>query len=148
MSELNIFEYAAKNKLRFATERGLLTAEDLFDIKLSNQYLLKAQNFSKSLNEVNRVYMLETKAEILVLENKYDEALLEFNKILHASEKINNLDRIISIEVNLAYLYKKMKNFKLSKRFFSEAIMKLQIINTDSKKINQYKEEINSMKTV
>ena len=37
MSELNIFEYAAKNKLRFATERGLLTAEDLFDIKLSNQ---------------------------------------------------------------------------------------------------------------
>lgn len=121
---------------------------NLKDIKLSNQYLLKAQNFSKSLNEVNRVYMLETKAEILVLENKYDEALLEFNKILHASEKINNLDRIISIEVNLAYLYKKMKNFKLSKRFFSEAIMKLQIINTDSKKINQYKEEINSMKTV
>ena len=37
MSELNIFEYAAKNKLRFTTERGLLTAEDLFDIKLSNQ---------------------------------------------------------------------------------------------------------------
>ena len=37
MSELNIFEYAAKNKLRFATERGLLTAEDLFDINLSNQ---------------------------------------------------------------------------------------------------------------
>lgn len=37
MSELNIFEYAAKNKLRFATERGLLTTEDLFDIKLSNQ---------------------------------------------------------------------------------------------------------------
>ena len=37
MSELNIFEYAVKNKLRFATERGLLTTEDLFDIKLSNQ---------------------------------------------------------------------------------------------------------------
>lgn len=36
MSELNIFEYAAKHKLRFVSERGLLTVEDLFDVKLSN----------------------------------------------------------------------------------------------------------------
>ena len=51
MSELNIFEYAAKNKLRFATERGLLTAEDLFDIKLSNQSGPSLDKIAISLDE-------------------------------------------------------------------------------------------------
>ena len=51
MSELNIFEYAAKNKLRFATERGLLTAEDLFDIKLSNQAGPSLDKIAISLDE-------------------------------------------------------------------------------------------------
>ena len=51
MSELNIFEYAAKNKLRFATDRGLLTAEDLFDIKLSNQAGPSLDKIAISLDE-------------------------------------------------------------------------------------------------
>ena len=51
MNELNIFEYAAKNKLRFATERGLLTAEDLFDIKLSNQAGPSLDKIAISLDE-------------------------------------------------------------------------------------------------
>ena len=51
MSELNIFEYAAKNKLRCATERGLLTAEDLFDIKLSNQAGPSLDKIAISLDE-------------------------------------------------------------------------------------------------
>ena len=51
MSELNIFEYAAKNKLRFATERGLLTAEDMFDIKLSNQAGPSLDKIAISLDE-------------------------------------------------------------------------------------------------
>ena len=51
MSELNIFEYAAKNKLRFATERGLVTAEDLFDIKLSNQAGPSLDKIAISLDE-------------------------------------------------------------------------------------------------
>lgn len=51
MSELNIFEYAVKNKLRFATERGLLTAEDLFDIKLSNQAGPSLDKIAISLDE-------------------------------------------------------------------------------------------------
>ena len=51
MSELNIFEYAAKNKLRFATERGLLTAEDLFDIKLSNHAGPSLDKIAISLDE-------------------------------------------------------------------------------------------------
>ena len=51
MSELNIFEYAAKNKPRFATERGLLTAEDLFDIKLSNQAGPSLDKIAISLDE-------------------------------------------------------------------------------------------------
>ena len=51
MSELNIFEYAAKNKLRIATERGLLTAEDLFDIKLSNQAGPSLDKIAISLDE-------------------------------------------------------------------------------------------------
>jgi hypothetical protein len=34
MTTPNLFEYAARNKLRFNSPRGLLTAEDLWDIPL------------------------------------------------------------------------------------------------------------------
>lgn len=35
MSELNIFEYAAKNKMRFSF-KGTLSVEDLFDLKVED----------------------------------------------------------------------------------------------------------------
>lgn len=35
MSEINLFEQATKQKLRFQSPRGLLTVEDLWDLKLT-----------------------------------------------------------------------------------------------------------------
>lgn len=34
MNEINVFEYATRNKLRFASSRGELTAEQLWDVPL------------------------------------------------------------------------------------------------------------------
>ncbi len=151
---LNILDKAKKLNLKneillfHLYSRYADTYCELNNIELSNEYFLKAQEFSKFINDSDRIYMIEIKAEILVLENKYDQALLEFNHILNEAKKVNNLYRIISIEKNLAYLYKKMNKFKLSKRFFIEAIMKIKMIYPKSKKIEKYKKEINEIETI
>lgn len=51
MSELNIFEYAAKNKLRFNTDRGLLATEDLWDLKLTNRSGISLDAIAIALDE-------------------------------------------------------------------------------------------------
>ena len=51
MSELNIFEYAATNKLRFATDRGLLSTEDLYDLKLTNRTGISLDAIAIALDE-------------------------------------------------------------------------------------------------
>lgn len=51
----NIFEYAARNRLRFATGRGQLTVEDLWDMPLQNN----PNNFS--LDDLAKGLFLELK---------------------------------------------------------------------------------------
>lgn len=51
MSELNIFEYAAKNKLRFVTDRGQLATEDLWDLKLTNRSGVSLDTIAIALDE-------------------------------------------------------------------------------------------------
>ena len=36
MTEMNLFEYATRNKIRFESVAGFITVEDLWDLKLTN----------------------------------------------------------------------------------------------------------------
>jgi pyruvate-formate lyase-activating enzyme len=60
MSEQNIWKYAARNKLTFATNKGTLMASDLFDLKVED--LSKIYGNLKKQEETSNTYtLLETK---------------------------------------------------------------------------------------
>lgn len=70
---MNIFEYATRNKLRFASARGFLTVEQLWDVPLrsNDEFNLNAiakvtnQNL-KALTEENFVEAAKTNAQLLM----------------------------------------------------------------------------------
>ena len=49
MEKVNIFEQAVRNKVRFNTPSGLITVEDLWDLKLTGR--LSLDTLAKSLNK-------------------------------------------------------------------------------------------------
>lgn len=51
----NIFEYAARNKLRFASSRGDLTAEQLWDVPLRSSDGFNLNAVAKAANEAVKV---------------------------------------------------------------------------------------------
>ena len=54
---------------------------------------------------------------------------------------MNDLHRILSVEENLAYTYKKLENSAMANRFFMEVINKLKIINKNNPKIKKIEDE-------
>ena len=74
--------------------------------------------------------------------NKYEEALTFFQDSLKNAKKMNALHRILSVEENLAYTYKKLENNAMANRFFMEVINKLKIINKNNPKIKKLEKEI------
>jgi hypothetical protein len=63
-TETNIFERAARSKLRFATNKGMLTAEDLWDLPLtSDRGHVNLDDLARSLNRQ--------------LKNEQDESFVE-----------------------------------------------------------------------
>lgn len=60
MSESNIWKYAAKNKLVFATNKGTLNASDLFDLKIEDLDKIYA-NLKKQEDNQNTYTLLDTK---------------------------------------------------------------------------------------
>lgn len=64
MTIMNIFEYAARNKLRFASARGELTAEQLWDVPLRSKddFNLNAvaRGASKAWKDVSEDSFVET----------------------------------------------------------------------------------------
>jgi len=66
MTTQNIFEYATRNKLRFASPRGEMTLEQLWDIPLrgaaGDQFNLNtiAKTISKALKDVSEENFVET----------------------------------------------------------------------------------------
>lgn len=50
MSEINIFELAARNKYRFESPRGPLAAEDLFELPLQSRDGFDLDNIAKTVN--------------------------------------------------------------------------------------------------
>lgn len=60
MSESNIWKYAAKNKLVFATNKGTLNVSDLFDLKIEDLDKIYA-NLKKQEDNQNTYTLLDTK---------------------------------------------------------------------------------------
>ncbi|MDZ7817246.1 MAG: tetratricopeptide repeat protein [Aliarcobacter sp.] len=75
-------------------------------------------------------------------DNKYEEALTFFQDSLKLAKKNNDLHRILSVEENLAYTYKKFENSAMANRFFMEVINKLKIINKNNPKIGKLEKEL------
>lgn len=83
----NIFEKAAKQKLRFETSKGLLATEDLFDLSLNSlDTLAKATN--KKLKEESEESFITTKTT----KNTENELKLELLKYV-IEYKINLAER-------------------------------------------------------
>ncbi|MEA3512502.1 MAG: hypothetical protein U9R37_02775 [Campylobacterota bacterium] len=116
---------------------------NLNDLDNAYKYYNKAIESNKNLDDIsNNAYLSELYGEILVNDEEYDEALKFFQDALNLAIKTNELSRILSVEENLAYLYKKLNNPSLSKRFFNEVINKLEIIDKNNPKIEILKKEI------
>jgi len=119
------------------------TYNNLNDLDNAYMYYNKALKLKENLNDISyNTYLAELYGEILVNDNKYEEALNSFQDALNLAIKINQLSRVISVEENLAYLYKKLNNPSLAKRFFNEVINKLEIIDKKNPKIKILRQEI------
>lgn len=66
MAELNIFEYAVRNKLRFPF-RGMISAEDLWD--------LKVEDLDKVFKALNAQVKLQKEESLLEEKSKEDKVL-------------------------------------------------------------------------
>lgn len=52
MENVNIFEYASRNKVRFTTSKGVITTEDLWDLSLESLNSI-AKSLNKKIKEMN-----------------------------------------------------------------------------------------------
>ena len=119
------------------------TYKNMNDITNAKKYYKKAYD-SKELNDLDKAYLFELYGEILFKEENYEDAISFFKDSLKIAKKTNDLHRILSVEENLAYTYKKLDNIAMSRRFFMEVINKLKVINKDSIKIPKLEKEIKS----
>lgn len=119
------------------------TYKDVDNLVKAYEYYQKALN-SKELTENQKAYLDELYGEILYKDNKYDDALNFFLDSLKNAKKMNDLHRILSVEENLAYTYKKLENIAMANRFFMEVINKLKIINKNNPKIKKLEKEFNN----
>ena len=117
------------------------TYKDVDNLVKAYEYYQKALN-SKELSDNQKAYLYELYGEILYKDNKYKEALTFFQDSLKNAKKMNDLHRILSVEENLAYTYKKLENYSMANRFFMEVINKLKIINKNNPKIKKLEIEI------
>ena len=117
------------------------TYKNMNDLQKAYEYYQKAFN-SKELTNTQKAYLYELYGEILYKDNKYKEALIFFQDSLENAKKMNDFHRILSVEENLAYTYKKLENNSMSNRFFMEVVNKLKIINKDNLKIKKLEKEL------
>lgn len=103
MKEINIFEYAAKNKLRFPF-RGSIAAEDLYDLtpqSLDSIYKLlmrevKASNEESLLTDLS-VEDVQLQVKIDIVKHVVAEKLADIEKAKNAAAAKMQADKIRSI---------------------------------------------------
>jgi hypothetical protein len=94
MAEANIWKYAAKNKLVFATNKGTLNASDLFDLKIEDLDKIYA-NLKKQEDNQNTYTLLDTKKkENADLEIKIQLVKEVFDDKIAAKEAAERLHRL------------------------------------------------------
>ena len=78
---MELFEQASKLKLRFETERGRISTEDLWDLPLSKDHGLSLDNLAKALN---RKLKEESEDSFVVPKSKESSILsLQFELVKH-----------------------------------------------------------------
>ena len=117
------------------------TYKDVDNLAKAYKYYQNAVD-SKELTENQKDYLDELYGEILYKDEKYEDALNSFLDSLKNAKKMNDLHRILSVEENLAYTYKKLVNYSMANRYFMEVINKLKIINKNNPKIKKLEIEI------
>lgn len=103
MKEINIFEYAAKNKLRFPF-RGSIAAEDLYDLTPQNLDLIykllmrevKASNEESLLTDLS-VEDVQLQVKIDIVKHIVAEKLADIEKAKNAAAAKMQADKIRSI---------------------------------------------------
>lgn len=118
--------------------------KDMGEIQKAYSFYNKAIKSKEKLTQSEQVYLDELYGEILMEDNKLEEALVYFDKCLKLSKQRDDLSRILSVEENLGFLYKKMGNTNMSRRFFMEVIHKLEVLNIKAKRVKRLKEELNT----
>lgn len=77
----NIFEYATRNKLRFASTRGVLSVEQLWDVPLRSRDDFNLDNIAKAANKALKEVSEESFVEIKkTVEHTMRELSLEIVK--------------------------------------------------------------------
>ncbi len=81
---MNIFEKAAKNRLRFETDKGSITVEDLWDVPLESRGALSLDNIARGLNrEIN---LLDSESFVSKKTTVNDLLELKFSIVKHIIE--------------------------------------------------------------
>ena len=74
MSAINLFEYASRNKLRFASVKGEITTEQLWDVPLRSRDDFNLDAVAKN---ANKVFKVATEESFVNMEPKPEHVRLE-----------------------------------------------------------------------
>ena len=129
MSELNIFEYAAKNKLRFSTDRGLLAVEDLYDLKLSNRTGISLDTIAIALDE-----------ELGKTEKSFVKKVTPQNKEIQI--KLEIVKHVIAIKQEEAEAKVAAESRATQRRILQEAIAKKKLEAIDNADLSSLEEQL------
>lgn len=69
---MNVFEYATRNKLRFETEKGLITTEDLWKLSLTHLDDLAVKLYTELNTNVRYSFIQDVSKENNELQIKFD----------------------------------------------------------------------------
>ncbi len=161
---IDIIDIYIENE-NFKMANHYLNEANKFNKKLDNSDLIllyiSSAMLSKNSNEIEKSYFYYNKAreltpddfvldelygEILLKDNQEDKSLVYFEKSYNVARKDNDSKRINSIELNLGFVYKKLNNKPMARKFFMEVLNRLEIINKEDKRIKIIHEELELLK--
>lgn len=106
---MNVFEKASKQKLRFESNRGMLTVEDLWDLPLKHRSGLDLDTLAKGLNrqikeQEEESFVVKASSTSTTLKTKFDIVkhiidvrLAEKEKAEEAAAKKAKKDKIMEV---------------------------------------------------
>lgn len=120
-----MFEKASRLKLRFNTERGLVTVEDLWDLPLTSRNGVSLDILAKSLNK----QVKESEEESFVVEKN------EKNRVLDLKFEI--VKHIIKVKLEEREVEKKKADNKAKKEVILNIMAKKQNEELENKSIDE-----------